>query len=770
MDIDVASLWKATAHQLDPAYHRDEATADQVPVAQAWPLCVAHLNPSEHAHNLDKDYFVPPVIVRAAQAVERAGLSDRLFDDYLLAIKDTFHVVQAEVIAYLDRFERAHEEQRPLVMIELLYRIGLFLDRWQRPLSTFWPSSTAVSSYRRHCLTCLYSILPPYFTPALGTYLRYLLHLSPPLASLPPSHAHALSTLIPLLDRYDPLLFGLVYEEIEKKVARDCRGVFDQLQLQALLGWVNGPVLNWVAGLYEKTLSEGATGSEEAKKLLKPTFTRFEYHVHKTMGVLRASEMFDIIVDYPRSTSALEDLKVCLLKTDQRAVVVNKLRQLNEQRLLHPGVDTKNIITQYIASIRCLRLLDPQGVLLSRIADPIRRYLRYVVCVHHIEGWFADGLHLVDRAREDTIRCIVSSLIEEGNELVKELAASDAKPVQDAKDEAENYNDPKWTPDPIDAPADFRKSKGNDIIQLLVSIYDTKDVFVKELQVLLAQRLLAVKDYAFEKEIKNVEVLKLRFGEASLQGCEVMIRDLQDSKAIDVAVHERNQGVPLHATIVSRLFWPSFQPAPLKLPGQLGRAQWEYDQAFTGLKPEKKLRWLPQLGTINITVDLRDRSLTLDVTPLQASVLEVFQSQTVWTAESIGDELRIIDIVAIRNVLYFWNNHGVLKSLPDDEWELLEFVDAATEKAAAHVIEEEAQAVQSVEAQQIEQMRVYWQYIKGMLLNLGALPIARIHSTLNMLVPTYKGKTTDELVAFLDAMRIEGLVEKTTNGSWKIVK
>ncbi|SCZ98465.1 BZ3500_MvSof-1268-A1-R1_Chr7-1g09159 [Microbotryum saponariae] len=749
MDINVASLWRETAHQFDPPHYRDEATEDQISVAQAWPLCVAHLNPAAHAQNLHTDYFEPPVIVRAAQAVERAGLSDRLFDDYLLAIKDTFHVVQAEVLDCLDRFWSSSGDHQPLAVVQLLHRVGLILDRWQQPLSTFWPSSTALAKYKRHCLNCLYAVLPPEFTQALGVYLRYLLHLSPPLGSLPPNHAHALSTLIPLLDRYDPLLFGLIYEEIEKKVARDCKGVFDQLQLQALLGWVNGPVLNWVAGLYEKTLSDGAAGSEDAKKLLKPTFTRFEYHVHKTMGVVRASEMFDIIVNFPRSTPALEDLKVCLLKTDQRAIIVNKLRHLNEQRLLHPGVDTKDIISQYIASIRCLRLLDPQGVLLSRIADPIRQYLR---------------------AREDTIRCIVSSLIEEGNELVKELAISGAKPVQDAKDEAENYNDPKWTPDPIDAPADFRKSKGSDIIQLLVSIYDTKDVFVKELQVLLAQRLLAVKDYAFEKEIKNVEVLKVRFGEASLQGCEVMIRDLQDSKAIDVAVHERNQGVPLHATIVSRLFWPSFQPAPLKLPGHLGRAQREYDQAFTALKPEKKLRWLPQLGTINITVDLRDRSLTLDVTPLQASVLEVFQLRTIWTADSIGDELRIIDTVAIRNVLYFWNNHGVLKSLPDDEWKLLEFTDAATEKAASHVIEEEAQAVQSVEAQQIEQMRVYWQYIKGMLLNLGALPIARIHSTLNMLVPTYKGKTTDELVAFLDAMRIEGLVEKTANGSWKIVK
>lgn len=56
------------------------------------------------------------------------------------------------------------------------------------------------------------------------------------------------------------------------------------------------------------------------------------------------------------------------------------------------------------------------------------------------------------RSRTDTIRCIVASLIEEGNPLFVELSSSDAKLVSDSRDEAENYNDPKWTPDPVDAP------------------------------------------------------------------------------------------------------------------------------------------------------------------------------------------------------------------------------------------------------------------------------------------------------------------------------
>ena len=48
---------------------------------------------------------------------------------------------------------------------------------------------------------------------------------------------------------------------------------------------------------------------------------------------------------------------------------------------------------------------------------------------------------------------------------------------------------------------DFRTNKPSDIISTLVSIYDSQDLFIKELQVLLAQRLLAIKDGNFDKEV-----------------------------------------------------------------------------------------------------------------------------------------------------------------------------------------------------------------------------------------------------------------------------
>lgn len=78
------------------------------------------------------------------------------------------------------------------------------------------------------------------------------------------------------------------------------------------------------------------------------------------------------------------------------------------------------------------------------------------------------------------------------------------EPVQPLSQvQMEDYSDPSWEPEPIDAGPDFRTNKPSDTISTLVSIYDSKDLFIKELQVLLAQRLLAIQDGNFDSEVRS---------------------------------------------------------------------------------------------------------------------------------------------------------------------------------------------------------------------------------------------------------------------------
>lgn len=81
----------------------------------------------------------------------------------------------------------------------------------------------------------------------------------------------------------------------------------------------------------------------------------------------------------------------------------------------------------------------------------------------------------------------------------------------------------------------------SDIVSTLVSIFGTKEVIVKELQNYLAGRLLQVKDYDVVHEVRTIELLKLRFGESALAGCDVMVKDVADSRRIDGHVQEEKK-------------------------------------------------------------------------------------------------------------------------------------------------------------------------------------------------------------------------------------
>lgn len=76
--------------------------------------------------------------------------------------------------------------------------------------------------------------------------------------------------------------------------------------------------------------------------------------------------------EYPDSQPAIEDLRICLERTDMRKELVSSLQEALKTRLLHPGVNTQDILTAYIAAIKALRQLDPTGVLLETVTDPVK--------------------------------------------------------------------------------------------------------------------------------------------------------------------------------------------------------------------------------------------------------------------------------------------------------------------------------------------------------------------------------------------------------------
>jgi anaphase-promoting complex subunit 2 len=154
-----------------------------------------------------------------------------------------------------------------------------------------------------------------------------------------------------------------------------------------------------------------------------------------------------------------------------------------------------------------------------------------------------------------------------------------------------------------------------------------------------------------------------------------------------------------------------------------------------------------------------------------------------------------IERPAALKALLAWVDRGVLREENDDadmqRFRLLE--SAPTDVGAIPVgmttagsrvaLTEEHPAVLTVQQQQAEQMKVYWkvrflgfrnvyfilcawlQFIEGMLTNLGGLPLDRIQTMLKF-APGYD-RTPDQLGAFMDAARREGLVN-VKDGVWRL--
>lgn len=60
----------------------------------------------------------------------------------------------------------------------------------------------------------------------------------------------------------------------------------------------------------------------------------------------------------------------------------------------------------------------------------------------------------------------------------------------------------------------------------------------------------------------------------------------------------------------------------------LSSLQEEYAKQFSTFKPDKKLRWLPHLGTVHLELQLQDRIVETNVPPLEAAFIELFSTQS----------------------------------------------------------------------------------------------------------------------------------------------
>lgn len=495
------------------------------------------------------------------------------------------------------------------------------------------------------------------------------------------------------------------------------------------------------------------------------------------LGSLRLKQLFELIVSWSDSRGAIEDLKQYVNSTNARAHVTSQFSEELSRRLLQAGASTSQILDFYIRLIQAFTILDPRGVLLDRVARPIRRYLR---------------------ERDDTVKLIVGGLLsdptnEEDTDPLAILAMKleEATQTRERDDDIDlDWDDMSWAPDPIDAEPEYKKSKSSDVIGNLISLFETRDVFVKEFQNILGERLLQVKK-DFDAETRLLELLKIRFGEGSLQSCEVMLRDVFDSACTDNWVRREQDSdlsIDISTKVLSRLFWPALHTETFKLPPEIEQIQNLYSAGYEKYKTSRKLTWLDVLGEVTVELQLEDRTITETVKTPQAALIYAFNgedsSPIQKTAEQLVEELQM-DEDLVENCLLFWVGKLILTKIDNHTYSILERLPTAAHQeaspgetaksitlAAAAIASASAAPVSSLRSEEDiaeQKMQVYWQFIVDMLTNQGAMALPRIVMMLKLAMAGGFPYTNEELRIFLSKSVDDGKLE-LSGGNYKLVK
>jgi len=551
----------------------------------------------------------------------------------------------------------------------------------------------------------------------------------------------------------------------------------DEGILDRVLQWKNSLLVPWA---YSVVGSDAFVQDQWEAQL--------EYAASECFVHVRMKELFDLVTEYPDSLPAVRELSVALDRTGRLwyQALATEWRNALMARLLHPGAETSQIIEVYINTIKVLREMDPSGELLQVVTQPVRNYLK---------------------GRSDTIRCIITSLTDEenGGELYDELRRQDAKPLEEAQLDEEDEEEPPtfdWEP-----PPSILKRRGvitgqvgrvtsssrraGDILSMLVGIYGSKDLFVNEYRIMLADKLLGNTDFNTDKEVHNLELLKLRFGEASMRQCEVMIKDIDDSKRIHtniqstIELNSRGNNPPVvDAAIVSHIFWPALTSIPIKNHPRIQSKLDQFSIEYAKLKNPRRLVWMKQLGTVELEVEAYEKDddgnlvshvKEVSCTPAHATLLAHFEDKGEWTSEELSNKTEMPEDM-VRKRMGFWVNQRVVESNRSGEdiiYSLISVSDAdANDQSFQHDEEDQEQAV-SIGAHEEEEMKVYESYIVGMLSNLGQLPLERIHSMLKTFVAgsDHKyDKTPQQLAVFLQQLCKEEKLECSPDGLYTILK
>ncbi|KAL4474722.1 hypothetical protein ABPG72_002315 [Tetrahymena utriculariae] len=414
-----------------------------------------------------------------------------------------------------------------------------------------------------------------------------------------------------------------------------------------------------------KTISSKEIQLEQLQGELKILQDQLLNKIYEIYGKICIQNIFRIVLEFPESYELVQELKEIVEKTNLIYDMCDFLSSQISQRLLIPGVITTNILSQYINCLQILQIIDLKALILEKVTFPIKNYLL---------------------KRNDTLRCIIEHLTDDKNtnKLVQERLKIPSKfqSYDLSSDEDENEAE-KWEVQYLNqkkSEAIKIKYQESDLLSILVNLYGSQESFISEYQNMLAEKMMGTRNFDIDEEIKNLELLKLRCGDYSLQTCNIIVKDVKDSKRIDNLIHSYKKPInpeaslknpllsidQLHCMFVSKGYWPiNYEVEGFPLPSYLEPLFSEYAKRFERNRAMRKLIWHTNLGHVNLTLSFDNGEFEFKCLPIHAILIGYFDETRFNPEKGVSSDFLSQETQLSQNQvkqkMAFWVHKGVVR-------------------------------------------------------------------------------------------------------------
>ena len=397
----------------------------------------------------------------------------------------------------------------------------------------------------------------------------------------------------------------------------------------------------------------------------------------------KIDSFFEIISKFPESKPTLIDIKICISSFDKN-IFINRIKEQLKKRLLYPGVSTRIIIEIFIRIIKIMRIIDSSNnYMLELLSQPIKEYLLN---------------------RKDTMQWIITAIIsEEDVNMIEDMSKAYVKNIQSkdydylsSDDEPENwepinlkgikYND-KYISN------DF-KNTNIDIVSILVNVFGSPEKFMEQYKRMLIERKITDNNFEIEQEIKNLELLKLKFGENLLTNCEIIIQHIKESKKIN---NKLFKDPSFTCQIINSNYWPFIKTNHFDLSSlddtnkektdnnsniintnsektpydefliKFNNKLKNYQKLYSDNKFSRKIEFYTNLGYCHLTLSFSNGNYEFVVSPLSYLIIQFFDEENknnfkLFNIDYISNKLHS-ESLCVKQSLDFWLSKGVLKKV-----------------------------------------------------------------------------------------------------------